>query len=128
VALLLAGLAFSITLAVGQASRLSDDAAQASLPRGNPSWLQTARAWFRRGRRALFRGMAAAAIPCVVSVAFYAAGILPTWRNMTLVGLVLGAAYVLARVALRRAPVSPAALAPVFLATVAASAVIGLMY
>jgi hypothetical protein len=62
-------------------------------------------------------------------VALYAAGVVPTITNMTLVGIALGAAIVLVRVALRRpAAASLAAVAPTILAITAASGVIGSMY
>ena len=83
----------------------------------------------RRARRQLWIGMAASIFPCLASVAIYAAGILPSAANMTLVGLSLGAIAILARVLFRRpaaAPLVESVAIPV--ATAAASVAIGLLY
>ena len=65
----------------------------------------------------------------LASVAIYAAGILPSAANMTLVGLSLGALAILARVLFRRSSATAfASILHVLVPLTAASAVIGSMY
>jgi hypothetical protein len=127
-ALLLAGLAFALSR--WAAGRALVGAASASRP-GRPDTSEPAR-WrerLRRARRALWLGLAAAVPPCLLSVAFYSLGVLPSAANMAPVGLALGTSSVLARVLLRRPlAASPAAVVRGLVPITVASAVIGLMY
>jgi hypothetical protein len=134
VSLLLAGLAFATSrwaagrVVAAQASSLPDRA-DATVEAGQDTPRRRRRGRFRDVLRALFRGAAAATVPCAASVAIYAAGILPSAANMTLVGLSLGALAVLVRVLFRRPTGSAlASILQVLVPLTAASAVIGWMY
>jgi hypothetical protein len=134
VAIMLAGLAFSATgWAAGRvvAGRASSLPGRTDVPgvAGQAAPRRSRRGWFHRGLRGLLRGAAVATVPCAASVAIYAAGILPSAANMTLVGLSLGAPAVLVRVLFRRPSATAfASLLQVLVPLTAASAVIGLMY
>ncbi len=127
-ALLLAGFAFAVSRSTARAMLRAPAASQAAALAGageRRGW----RLWLRRGRKAFARGVAASVVPLCASIALYAAGILPTAANMALVGVVLGAGFVLARAARRRpSEATAAAIVPVLVATVAASAVLGSLY
>jgi hypothetical protein len=132
-AVVMAGLVFGLTnwiaTAAGRASRPTDAGQASRLSVGQASRLSVALAWLRRRARALARGSAVAILPCAASVALYAAGVLPTAWNMTLVGLSLGALYVADRALWRTlpTPAMPFVLRSL-VALTATSAAIGLMY
>ncbi len=57
-----------------------------------PAPAASRRRWWRRGLRALGRGVAAAVVPCLISVAMYAASVFPSPGRMLVAGAVWGAA------------------------------------
>ena len=84
-ALFLAGLAF-VVVSLG-AGRM-----RPREPKPTPPSRERRR-WLRRSLAAVFQGMMAAAIPCAVSLAFYATGVLPTPPIMAGAGLILALAW-----------------------------------
>jgi len=102
---------------------------------GKPTSPVPRRAWWRRSLRALRRamrplgrGMAAAAVPCLISVAMYAKGVFPSVGNMALAGVAWGAAIAVVLIVKQQRSSRFMNAARLGVGAIVASLIIGAMY
>ena len=87
------------------------------------------RRWWRRAVRAMGRGIAAAVVPCIISVGLYAAGVLPTVGIMAIAGAACAAVIAVGFAAMpARVPNRLTRAVRLAAGAIVASLIIGAMY